>query len=544
MRWTGLPLRVHLLAFGLVCFLPALIALSYLGWSLSTAEQKRVLRQVDDGARDLQEAITRDLDAPLRVLGALAASPSVEARDWQALQRQAEQAVAADGVLIALRTPDRQQLMNTAFPFGSRPLPVTSDPTLWAADELVLQTKRPAVSDVYIGAAAKRSFVSVDFPVIRGGEVAYLLTMAIPPDRFVSRFKLGELAKQGWLAVIIGRDGRVIARSREPDRFVGASASDEFLKIVLESPAGQMQSTTLDGTSVRTSYTRLANGWTVSVSVPETVLNAPVRALMMVLGSVLALATFSTAVGAWAYGRLLGREIKALSANAARMADHKPLVPFKQHIAEIAETQREMLGASQRIETLVAELDHRVKNTLAVVLSVVVRSIGSVRERRVVEGRILALSRAHEALSASRWEGVDLSNLIIALAQTYDCMVPCDGPKIMLAHKTVVSLAQVFNELFSNARDHGALRQQSGSVSVSWRIKDGEVHVDWIEKTTDEGNYLTSFTPQFGLKIVALCVERQLGGHHSVRPHARGWTLSLHFPLESELGVAGRCVEE
>lgn len=169
MGWTGLPLRAHLLAFGLACFLPALIALSYLGWSLSAAEQSRVLRQVEDGARDLQEAVTRDLDAPLRVLAALAASPSIDTQDWQALQHQAEQAVAGDSVALALRMPNRQQLVNTAIPFGSRPLPVTSDPTLWAADELVLQSKRPAVSDVYIGAAAKTPFVAIDFPILRGG---------------------------------------------------------------------------------------------------------------------------------------------------------------------------------------------------------------------------------------------------------------------------------------------------------------------------------------------------------------------------------------
>lgn len=544
MSWTGLPLRAHLLAFGLVCFLPALLALTYLGLSLSSAEQSRVLQQVEDGARDLQEAVTRDVDGPLRVLAALAASPSVETRNWQALQRQAEQALGGDGAAIALRTPDRQQLVNTAIPFGSRPLPVTSDPTLWAADELVFQTKRPAVSDVYIGAAARTPFVAVDFPILRGGEVAYLLTMAIPPDRFVSRFRLGEQAKQGWLAVIIGRDGRVIARSRDPDRFVGAVATDQFLRAIRETPAGHIQSTTLDGSSVRTSYVRLANEWTVVVSVPETVLNAPVRALLMVLGFVLALATFSTAIGAWAYGRLLGREIKTLAGNATRMGDHKPLVPFKQHIAEVAETQREMLGASQRIETLLAELDHRVKNTLAVVLSVVSRSVGSLRERRVIEGRIGALSRAHEALSASRWEGADFCKLITEVAKSHDCAVSCDGPNITLSPKAVVSLAQVWNELLSNARDYGALRDPGGAVSVSWRVRDGEVHVDWIEKKTSEADELQSFTPRFGLKIVALCIGRQLGGDYSLRAHEEGWHLNLHFPLVSELGVAARCVED
>lgn len=344
--------------------------------------------------------------------------------------------------------------------------------------------------------------------------------------------------------MIVGRDGRVIARSRDPDRFVGAVATDQFLAAIRETPAGQFQSTTLDGSSVRTSYVRLPHGWTVVVSVPETVLNAPVRALLLVLSSVLSLATSSTAFGAWAYGRLLGREIKTLSANAARMGDHKPLVPFRQHIAEVAETQREMVGASRRIETLVAELDHRVKNTLAVVLSVVARSVGSLQERRAIEGRIGALSRAHEALSATRWEGADLCELITAVAKTYDCNVSCSGPKIVLAPKAVVSLAEVINELLSNARDHGALRDNSGSVSVSWQVRDGDVHVDWIEKTTIEADDLQSFTPRFGLKIVALCVGRQLGGDHSVKAQAEGWILSLHFPLESELGTAARCVED
>jgi two-component sensor histidine kinase len=539
---TGWKLRTHLAAFGLVCFLPALIGLGYIGYEMASAEQERVLRQVRDVTRDLQETVTRDLETPERILTALAASPSLDAKDWQAFQRQAEQATDGTDLLIALRTLDRQQLINTAVPFGSRPLPATSDPVLRAADERVFESKSLSFSDAYVGAAAKEYFVAADLPVLRDGNVAYLLTMAIRPDRLISRFRLGKLAQQGWLATIVGQDGRVIARSRDPQQFLGASVSGQLSSAMREAPDGTLRSTTLDGRAVQTNYTRLSNGWTVIVSVPEAILNEPVRALVLILSLVSVLATLTTLIGAWAYGSFLGRELKALSANAKRIGEQKPLIPFKQHIAEVAETQREMIEATRQIEMLVAELDHRVKNTLAVIMSVVTRSVENRREQKVVEGRIAALSRAHETLSATRWKGADLCELISAVARTYDLNVSCSGPKLLLKPKAVVSLAQVFQELLSNARDHGALRRDDGSITASWQVEDGEVLLKWIE--SGHADCPTEYDAGFGLKIISLCISRQLGGSHDIEAEDHGWTTNLSFPLKSELGVSAHLIED
>jgi two-component sensor histidine kinase len=406
-----------------------------------------------------------------------------------------------------------------------------------------MQTKRPTVSDLYFGAAAKRYFVAVVVPIIRNDEVAYLLTMAIPPDRFVGPSRLGKLADQGWLATIVGRDGRVIARSRNPERFVGVKASDPLLLAIRQSPAGQVRSTTLDGDLVQTNYVRNSSDWTVIISVPERVLNAPVRTLVMILGLIFALVIVTTGVGAWAYGRLLGRELSLLSANAGRMGDQRPLVSFKAYVAEVAATNRAMFAANTRMELLVAELDHRVKNTLAIIQSVAARSVANLRERSVIEGRFAALSRAHEALSTSRWAGADLCDLLVAVARTYDLTVSCNGPKIMLAPKAVVSLAQVFHELLANAREHGAFRHDQGAVSVAWEVEDGRLQLEWVEEGWRGRDAQHQFVPGFGLKIVALCIGRQLAGEYAVNVGPEGWTLSLHFPLESELGLAAQCVD-
>jgi two-component sensor histidine kinase len=534
---------MHLLMFGLVCFIPALLALSYFGWKLSEAEQTRVTHQIQDVTQVVQEAVARELETPARVLSALTASPSIELRDWRAFQRQAEKAAAENGVHIALRTLDRQQLVNTVIPFGSRPLPVTTDPVLWAADERAIKTRRPAASDLYLGVASQRFFVAVVVPVIQDGEVMYLLTMAIPPDRFLGASRLGKLADQGWLATIVGRDGRVIARSRTPERFVGVAASGPLLEAIRKSPAGQVRSTTLDGDAVRTNFVRTDSDWTVLISVPERVLNAPFKTLVTIIGLVLALVIVMTGVCAWAYGRLLGRELSLLSANASRMGEQHPLVTFKPYVAEVTATNRAMVAAHARIEALVAELDHRVKNTLAVVLSVTARTVSNRRERNVIEGRIAALSRAHEALSASRWAGSDLCELLTAVAKTYDLTMHCDGPKIMLAPKAVVSLAQVFQELLSNAREHGALRHAEGTVSVKWEVDDGQLRLKWIEDGWTERDDQHDFEPGFGLKIVSLCIGRQLAGAYEIDVAPEGWTLSLHFPLECELGLAAQCVD-
>jgi hypothetical protein len=161
--------------------------------------------------------------------------------------------------------------------------------------------------------------------------------------------------------------------------------------------------------------------------------------LLVIVATVLV----SSALGAWAYGGVIGRELSKLETTAGRVGVSNDLSPSRSSIREVARIERAMLAANKRIKMLVAELDHRVKNTLAIIVSVVSRSVSEERERFVIGGRIMALSVAHEALSATKWAGTDVCE-ITAVAANSGCAVLCDGPKVTLMPKATIAMAQVF----------------------------------------------------------------------------------------------------
>jgi two-component sensor histidine kinase len=123
---------------------------------------------------------------------------------------------------------------------------------------------------------------------------------------------------------------------------------------------------------------------------------------------------------------------------------------------------------------LIAELDHRVKNVLACVAAIAQRSRECSRSSdeflEVLNGRINSLANAHALLSRSRWEGVNLGELV--RNELAPCMTDgsnlIKGPDIVLAAEATQPLSMVLHELATNATKYGALSSRCGRVSVCW----------------------------------------------------------------------------
>ena len=145
--------------------------------------------------------------------------------------------------------------------------------------------------------------------------------------------------------------------------------------------------------------------------------------------------------------------------------------------------------AADRQELLVRELDHRAKNLLAVVQSVVrltkASSIGSFV--KTVEGRILALARAHNLLSEARWASVDLRRLVQEEVEPFREAYPHirlgESAAIPLAPAVAQSLAMVVHELLTNAIKHGSLSTPEGALSIDWELADETLMLRWRESS-------------------------------------------------------------
>ena len=195
-------------------------------------------------------------------------------------------------------------------------------------------------------------------------------------------------------------------------------------------------------------------------------------------------------------------------------------------------------AAEQRELMLAREVDHRAKNLLAVVQSIVQLTPaedGDDLKTRIV-GRIQALARAHSLLSDSRWEGVALDELVreeLAPFHSEEASpVSCDGPRLLLRPAAAQSLGLVLHELATNAAKYGALSNDSGRLRVEWTREAGAdggfLVIRWVETGgPDPGEPELS---GFGSQIVRASVERQLRGTVRKTWRADGLDCTIRVP--------------
>ena len=145
-------------------------------------------------------------------------------------------------------------------------------------------------------------------------------------------------------------------------------------------------------------------------------------------------------------------------------------------------TERETAEAARRQaesdrELLVAEMKHRIKNTLSVVQAIAHQTFrGSPKNaREAFDGRILALARSHDLLTQSRWDKVSLLELAATALQMQDdaeARISLSGPVVRLEPRHALALGMVLHELFTNALKYGALSEDAGKVALEWSLTD------------------------------------------------------------------------
>jgi two-component sensor histidine kinase/CheY-like chemotaxis protein len=191
--------------------------------------------------------------------------------------------------------------------------------------------------------------------------------------------------------------------------------------------------------------------------------------------------------------------------------------------------------AEQRQSLLSREVDHRGKNALALVQSIVrLTRADSIRDYcKAVEGRIAALARVHTILSLSSWEGAELSRLIdeeLAPFITKDARrVVAAGPKVRLEPSTAQTLALALHELATNAAKYGALSSLPGRITVSWELSPDCLELEWKEEAGP--HVQTPLSHGFGTKSVIASIETQLGGRALFDWRPEGLCCQLSVPI-------------
>jgi two-component sensor histidine kinase/CheY-like chemotaxis protein len=194
----------------------------------------------------------------------------------------------------------------------------------------------------------------------------------------------------------------------------------------------------------------------------------------------------------------------------------------------------ERKDAEERQALLAREVDHRAKNAMAIVQSIVrlTKANGIEDYAAVIEGRIKALSRAHAILSDSRWQGADLTKLVDDELAPYRSghvdRIRVAGPNVLLDPTTAQTLALALHELATNAAKYGALSQALGKLELKWEIQPDAILLNWREI----GGPATQAPRKtgFGTRIITSSVERQLGGKTTFDWRPEGLSCALLVP--------------
>jgi PAS domain S-box-containing protein len=197
--------------------------------------------------------------------------------------------------------------------------------------------------------------------------------------------------------------------------------------------------------------------------------------------------------------------------------------------------------AEERQVLLAREVDHRARNALALVQSIVRLTRADTIKSYIaaVEGRIGALSRAHTLLAQSRWQGADLARLAdeeLAAYRTGDAeKIVVRGPDLSLEPRTAQTLALALHELSTNAAKYGALSELAGRVSLTWELKPDHLVLRWTE--TDGPPVKAPASPGFGIRVIGASVERQLEGEAAFDWKPEGLCCTLSVPRSEQIGI-------
>lgn len=200
-----------------------------------------------------------------------------------------------------------------------------------------------------------------------------------------------------------------------------------------------------------------------------------------------------------------------------------------------------------RYKMLIDELNHRVKNTLATVQSIVTQALRRPAEpaaiRQAIESRLMALSRSHDLLTSGNWEGAGLHDLVDTALHPFEVVAgraerfTIVGENVHLSPRTTLSLAIAFHELATNAVKYGAFSNEAGTIRIDWTVVAEEtgnrVLIRWLER--DGPKVAPPMGKGFGSWVLERGIAHELGGQVTLDYLTDGLACTINIPISAEL---------
>jgi PAS domain S-box-containing protein len=219
-----------------------------------------------------------------------------------------------------------------------------------------------------------------------------------------------------------------------------------------------------------------------------------------------------------------------------------------QHFVSFADLTRHKQDQAH-CKMLIDELNHRVKNTLSTVQSIIVQALRTPASpetvRESIESRLLALSRSHDLLTSDHWKGAGLHDLVDNALEPFGVAggraerFVIRGENVRLSPKATLTLAIAFHELATNAVKYGAFSNEAGSILISWSVEPAPIGarliICWQEK---DGPPVTPPERKgFGSWVLERGLAHELEGNVTLDYRPDGVVCTIDFPLPRGAGA-------
>jgi PAS domain S-box-containing protein len=381
-RFGSLRLRAILALLVLTTLVPLGI---FAGWVVFKSwQQQRALveRRSVETARAIMVAVDQEMESVRGALQAFAAADVLDAPDRASFNENALRLVPTQSGWHAalLIHPSGAVIADSALPADNTPSFTTAD---WV--QAVIKTRRWTVSDLFYDEATAEYYFVVAVPVIRAGELRYVLGAQLRADT-LSAILRRQSAPPNGVVTLLDRAPNVVARTRREAEFRGKPPSEDFIQQSERRNEGSWRSTLLEGTASYASMSRSPlTGWAIGIGMPAAEIDAPIRRSMLVLTLVGIAILALGLVSALMLSRVIVRALTSASGAARALARGEPLVLQPSPIVEAEELANNLLESSailderlrQRDTALAAErAAHAASEQDQARLTVTLRSIG------------------------------------------------------------------------------------------------------------------------------------------------------------------------
>ena len=493
------PVRLALLVAGTT--LPLIIFATVIVFNNYEEERKDASRRVLETVRSIR--LVLDAEMQRMAGGLLMLTTALREGDFGNFRRIALgflDQYGKDGVILVADREGRQLFSSVTSDTASLPLRNNREIV-----EKVFAAKSPQYSNLFIGAVKKSLIVTVEVPVLRDADVLYDISFS-PPIEIFQAIINKQRPSADWTISIFDGNGISFARAPNPQETIGKRASPSLYAEMFRKPEVTLQTVSLEGVPLITTFARSSlTGWTVAAGIAESSLVGPLwrnLAITSVIGGILLLVGLAFAV---------------------RMA------------TTIA--RGEMLH-----DLLIEELNHRVKNTLAILQSIAAQTFRSASkaEREKFEGRLGALAEAHDLLSKEKWQGSELKDVVGRVLQPYLINNPervrMFGPNVPLSPRLAVVLSMILHEMATNAAKYGALSNDTGTVALDWEVitenAKPQLRLIWAE--AGGPHVVAPVQRGFGSRLIERSARDQLDGEATLDFLPRGVVYTVICSLENE----------